>query len=66
MSLPPKGLRFPSRVLIPEAIRDLNTPSALVVQPLYYREEQMGFVVFETGPRYGGLYEALLICSRSA
>ena len=34
-------------------------PAVLVVLPLFHREEQMGMVVMEVGPRYGGLYEAV-------
>jgi PAS domain S-box-containing protein len=30
-----------------------------VVEALYFREEQIGFVVFEVGPRNGGIYDAL-------
>jgi signal transduction histidine kinase/DNA-binding LacI/PurR family transcriptional regulator/DNA-binding response OmpR family regulator len=53
------GFRFPSKHLIPRGMRRMDYPAALVVLPLFYQEEQLGFVVFETGPRYGGLYEAL-------
>jgi signal transduction histidine kinase/DNA-binding LacI/PurR family transcriptional regulator/DNA-binding response OmpR family regulator len=57
--LDPVGFRFQSKYLVPRGMRSLEKPAALVVQPLFYQEEQLGFVVFETGPRYGGLYEAL-------
>jgi signal transduction histidine kinase/DNA-binding LacI/PurR family transcriptional regulator/AraC-like DNA-binding protein len=53
------GFRFSSKHLIPRGIRRMDYPAAFVVQPLFYQEEQLGFVVFETGPNYGGLYEAL-------
>ena len=59
MKIDPEGYRFRSKDLIPKGMRQWDNPSSLVVQPLFYREEQTGFVVFETGPRYGGLYEAL-------
>lgn len=59
MKIEPEGRRFGSKDLIPPGMRQWDEPASLVVQPLFYREEQMGFVVFETGPRYGGLYEAL-------
>jgi signal transduction histidine kinase/DNA-binding LacI/PurR family transcriptional regulator/AraC-like DNA-binding protein/ActR/RegA family two-component response regulator len=59
IQLDANGYHFHSKDLIPKWIRKQNKPSSLVVQPLFHREEQMGFVVFETGPRYGGLYEAL-------
>jgi len=59
IALPHEGRRFAAMKLIPDSVRDLGHPASLVVLPLFHREEQMGFVVFETGPNYGGLYEAL-------
>ncbi len=58
-ALPQDGRRFAAKKLIPDDLRDPEQPASLVVLPLFHREEQMGFVVFEVGPNYGGLYEAL-------
>ena len=53
------GLRFLSRQLVPEKILSGVLPSHWLVEPLYSWEEQIGFVVFEVGPRSSKLYELL-------
>ncbi len=57
--LPPEGLRFPSWQFTPP---DILAPTALVhlvAQALYFKEHQIGVVLFEPGPRDGYVYEAL-------
>ncbi|MBN1888997.1 MAG: helix-turn-helix domain-containing protein [Thermoflexales bacterium] len=58
-----RGQRFPSRQLIPGGLQPLDAdrpkPASLVVEPLYFGWEQIGFVLFEMGPRQGSLYDAL-------
>ena len=56
--LEPDGRRFPSRQLAPEDLLPQRRYS-LVVEPLYFRDEQIGFVLFEIGPREGAVYEVL-------
>ena len=53
-----EGRRFPSRQLVPP---DLLPPRrhSLIVEPLYFGTEPIGFVVFEVGPRDGAVYEVL-------
>jgi len=53
------GLRFPSRQLVPEGMLPLERVYNLVVEPLYFREHQIGFVLFEPGPRESEVYETL-------
>jgi PAS domain S-box-containing protein len=53
------GRRFPSHQLLPEGILSQDKPYTLVVEPLYFREEQIGFIMFEVGPRDGVIYETL-------
>jgi PAS domain S-box-containing protein len=58
VELGPDGQRFPSRRLVPEGMlpeRQYN----LVAEPLYFRENQLGFVLFEVGPRDGAIYDVL-------
>ena len=31
----------------------------MVVEPLFFREDQIGFIIFEIGPRTGSVYEVL-------
>jgi DNA-binding LacI/PurR family transcriptional regulator/anti-anti-sigma regulatory factor len=53
------GQRFPSRQLIPPEIWPQDKAYSFVVEPLYFQENQIGFVLFEVGPRDGSIYEAL-------
>ncbi len=57
--LPAQGRQFPATQLMPEDLLTAPQPAVLVVLPLFHRQEQMGMVVMEVGPRYGGLYEAV-------
>lgn len=50
---------YPADHLIPEGIRNKKERFACVVVPLYYREVQLGFILFEPGPVSGILYETL-------
>lgn len=60
LALPPEGLRFASRALLPDAARAEDTAfHNLVVEPLYSWEEQIGFTILAVGPRIGRLYEEL-------
>ncbi len=60
-----KNQTFPSKYLAPTGIlpQDRDDPAAsprsLVVEGLYFQEEQLGFVLFEVGPRDGPLYDIL-------
>lgn len=53
------GLRFNARQLVPENLLPRERPYGFVVEPLHFREEQIGFIVFEIGPRDGAIYEVL-------
>lgn len=53
------GRRFLSRQLVPPEILPQQDPYNLIVQALYYQNEQIGFAVFELGPDEGGIYELL-------
>lgn len=56
--LPPHGRRYPSRQVVPP---DLLPPRrfSLLVEPLHFQTEPLGFVVFEVGPHDGDIYEVL-------
>ena len=58
-TLPPDGQRFPSRELVPGGLRSRKTTSGFVIVPLYFREHQLGFALFEVGTREGRVYETL-------
>lgn len=53
---------FSADQLIPPALlaqQEDAKPYSLVLQPLYFQEEQIGFVLFEVGPMDGSIYEVL-------
>jgi PAS domain S-box-containing protein len=56
--LPADGVRFPSCRLVPEG-RLPDRQYSFVVAPLYFRERQLGFVLFEVGPRDEAIYDVL-------
>jgi len=58
VELGPGGQRFLSRQLLPERIWP-DRQFSFVVEPLYFRDNQLGFALFEMGPREGSPYEAL-------
>ena len=53
------GIRFRSPQLMPAQMWPQNRRFSLLVQPLYFQESQIGFVLFEIGPRDGNIYESL-------
>ncbi len=53
------GQRFPSRQLAPDAILYRKKPYSMLVEALYFREEQIGFVLFEAEPQSGMICEVL-------
>lgn len=59
IELEPGGRRFRSQELIPEGMWPRGRRYSLMVEPLHYREQQLGFVIFEIGPREGTIYETL-------
>jgi PAS domain S-box-containing protein len=58
VELAPGGQRFPSGQLLPEGMWP-DRQFSLVVEPLYFRNAQIGFALFDMGPREGAPYEAL-------
>ncbi len=56
--LGPAGSCFPSRQLVPPDLLPGRRYS-LLVEPLYFQTDPLGFVVFEVGPYDGDIYEVL-------
>lgn len=52
-------LRFPSRQLSPPGWLPRDRRYSLVVEPLYFREDQLGYLLFEADPAREEEYEAL-------
>ncbi|MEW5718568.1 MAG: substrate-binding domain-containing protein [Chloroflexota bacterium] len=59
IALEPEGRRFPTRHLAPEGMLPYDRQFSIVVEPLYFQQEQIGFVLLEQGPRDGTIYETL-------
>ncbi len=57
--LPPDGQRFLTRHLLPKDTLPTDRRYTMMIVPLYFREEQMGFVLLERGPKEGIVYELL-------
>ncbi len=48
VKLPPEGVRFPSRMLVPREILPLDERYARMLEPLHFRDEsQLGFLMLE-------------------
>ena len=59
VDLPPDAATFPSVRLVPADRLRRDSAYSMVVIPLYFNEEQLGFVLFELGPRIGWIYATL-------
>jgi PAS domain S-box-containing protein len=55
----PTDQRFPSGLLAPAGVLPDDRRFSLFVEPLYFRERQLGFALFEPGPHEIGIYEML-------
>jgi signal transduction histidine kinase/DNA-binding LacI/PurR family transcriptional regulator/AraC-like DNA-binding protein len=53
------GQSFPSRQLVPAGWVPRTPCASWVVEPLYFRTDQLGFIVFEADPRQEETYEIL-------
>ena len=56
--LPSHGRRYPSNQIVPADLLP-NRRFSLLVEPLHFQTEPLGFVVFEVGLRDGDIYEVL-------
>ncbi|MBN2544189.1 MAG: substrate-binding domain-containing protein, partial [Spirochaetes bacterium] len=53
------AIRFPTIDLIPTQFLKEEKKFNIVIMPLYFQQEQLGFVIFEIGPKNGNIYERL-------
>jgi signal transduction histidine kinase/DNA-binding LacI/PurR family transcriptional regulator/AraC-like DNA-binding protein/CheY-like chemotaxis protein len=53
------GRRFLARQIVPPDLLPQNRRYSLVVEPLFFQERPLGFIVFEMGMRQGAVYELL-------
>ena len=59
VALEPDGRPFPSAELVPAGLLDRDRRYSLVVEPLYFRQNQLGLAVFEADARREEVYELL-------
>ena len=59
LPLDPGGIRFPTCQLVPIGMFPANRQIAFDVEALYFQNKQIGFVLFEIGPRDGDVYTTL-------
>lgn len=55
------GQSYPARQLIPSGLPALKSPYQLIVEPLYFNDEALGFAVFEPAPNQGPFYKILQV-----
>jgi signal transduction histidine kinase/DNA-binding LacI/PurR family transcriptional regulator/AraC-like DNA-binding protein len=53
------GWRFPSRCLVPHALLSPDMQYSLVIKPLYFRQEQLGFVLLDGTSLRGNVTQVL-------
>ena len=53
------GFIFSTEVIVPQEYLPVNRRYSLVIEPLYFQNKSLGYVVFEIGPRNGDIYELL-------
>ncbi|GAK50763.1 PAS/PAC sensor hybrid histidine kinase [Candidatus Moduliflexus flocculans] len=59
VELLPDGVRFPASDIIPAQFWPETRRYIMVVESLYHQQDQLGFIVFESGPTDGGVYAIL-------
>lgn len=59
MLIEQSGLRFLTHQIVPQDFLPRDRRYSLVVEPLYFQDKSLGYVLFEIGPRDGNLYELL-------
>ena len=58
-SITPEGFRFSTSQVIPQDFLPQDRRYSLVVEPLYFQDKSLGYIVFEIGPQDGNVYELL-------
>ena len=58
-SVEQNGVRFSTEQIIPTDFLPKDRRYSLVVEPLYFQDKSLGYVVFEIGPQDGNTYELL-------
>jgi signal transduction histidine kinase/DNA-binding LacI/PurR family transcriptional regulator/CheY-like chemotaxis protein len=59
VALEPGEIVFPTRQLLPPGLLGTDRTHHLVVEPIFFREDALGYAVFEADPRKEAIYEIL-------
>ena len=59
LTLPEDGILFELRYLLPPGLLSTGHPHNLVVEPVFFREDQLGYAIFEALPQEEAIYEIL-------
>ena len=59
VALKPEERSFPTTQLIPPHLLPITHQYHLIVEPLHFQNDQIGFAVFEMGPQIGSVYDML-------
>ena len=54
-----QGQVFPAQRLLPEGLLPTHRRHSLVVEPLFFRDDQLGYAIFEADPQQEAIYEIL-------
>ncbi len=66
IELGPDGRRFLSRDMAPEGMLSQERRYSFIAEPLYFQNNQIGFALFEMGPREASVYDVLRVQISSA
>ncbi len=55
----PQGQALPAKQLVPDDLLTTSRHHGLVVEPLFFREDQLGYAIFEANPQEEAIYEIL-------
>jgi len=53
------GLPFSTYQVVPQDYLPIDRRYSLVIEPLYFQDQSLGYVIFEIGPQDGNIYELL-------
>ncbi|MDR3012512.1 MAG: SpoIIE family protein phosphatase [Chitinispirillales bacterium] len=58
-NIPPPGALFQTKRLVPGEIEDFDEPFQVLVQPLHFKDVQLGMAIFKDSPLTGYIYDIL-------
>ncbi len=59
LALDPEGMEVPTHTLLPPNLLAAGPQRSLVVEPIFFREDQLGYAIFEGEPEKDAIFEIL-------